>query len=162
MFTIAVFLALAACQRAPAPTLPRSVASTSFTELMDEGDLQLRQENWPDAIRIYEHALVHDPGNVTVHYRLGVALANQGRTRDAVAALTWVVDHAPHDSDEARLARQWLANEATVATTDAPAAIRAPDITGNADGASDPREMDPDARPVAPASPRDAPEDVKI
>jgi tetratricopeptide (TPR) repeat protein len=150
LLVAALALALAACQRSPAPS-PRAEGRRSFAELTVEGDAQLAAQAWPAAVSAYEAALVHDPSSLHVRYRLGVAYAALGRADDAARAFEWVVDHGSEDREEVRLARHWLveAGRRPGPARDEPVAQRADEPTASAQlqGRTEWRDLDPD-RPV--------------
>jgi len=104
---LATALAVSACQRAPLPT-PHVQPTASFETLRADADTRLRQRDWVGAVRAYEAAVTLDPANMSVRYGLGIALAQLDRHDAAAAAFVWVVEHGPIDSEEVRIARQWL------------------------------------------------------
>jgi tetratricopeptide (TPR) repeat protein len=105
---LAAALALAACQRAPAPSVPVAAAPSPVERLTAEGDALLAAGKYADAIEKYREAV--DVDGVAVHPRfgLGTAYSFLDRRPEAVAQLRWVLDHADATSTEYQEARRWL------------------------------------------------------
>lgn len=123
---IAVVVLAAACQ-SPGPTPGPTGSSTTPEELRAQADAHFAQQRYDAAVTAYREVLGTDDRNVAVRHRLAVALAHLGRADEATEAFRSVVEMAPPNSDEARIARQWLVEregprQAVAAATVAPAA----------------------------------------
>jgi tetratricopeptide (TPR) repeat protein len=98
-----------ACQSS-APPAPAPTASTpDLATLRARGDAHLALGEYEAAATAYQEAIGLDGASQALRHRLGVALARLGRLDEAAAAFRWVADNAPVASEEARIARQWLA-----------------------------------------------------
>jgi hypothetical protein len=109
-----------ACGGAPAPPPAPATRSADLDGLRAQARERLAQRDWAGAARACTEALALAPDDLALQYGLGVASAHLDRRDDAIAAFSWVAEHAPAGAEEARIARQWLA-EAGVIPTATPA-----------------------------------------
>ncbi len=137
-------LTLAACGGPPAGRAPQPAAPT-VERLRAEGDERLGRRDWAGAVRAYEQALLYAPDDVHARYRLGIALAHLERTEEAVTAFTWVADHGAPDSEEVRVAREWLvaAGVRPAARAAAGPAAEEPSPGGGLEGRTEWKNLDP-------------------
>ena len=99
---LVLVVTLAACQAAPPPSRQAAKdGGTLAAQALERGD-------YASAAELYRSALLADPENMRLHYGLAVAASYLDRRPEAVREFTWVLDRAPADSDEARMARRWL------------------------------------------------------
>jgi tetratricopeptide (TPR) repeat protein len=104
---LAVVLLAAAC-RAPATAPVPAKSAVDVKELRARGDAHLSMKEYEAAVQAYRDALAVDSGDVGTRHRLAVALAGLGRSDEAAESFRWVLASAARDSEEARIARQWL------------------------------------------------------
>jgi hypothetical protein len=124
-----VGMTLAACG-GPAPT-------TSEYDVVAEALKAFDRSDWVSAARLLREAIVKQPGDVRLHYSLGVAATHLEIRDEAIREFQWVLANAPAGSPEAVAARNWLI-AAGVLTT--PTLAR---DTGPSDGAAaDPERGD--------------------
>ncbi len=64
--------------------------------------------DYEGAWRLYDQALQATPEDAALWYALGVTLSRLDQRQETEAAFRYVVDHGKPDSEEVRLARQWL------------------------------------------------------
>ncbi len=91
----------AATQMAPRPQPSGLAPAQEAAALAELGDYE-------GAWRLYDEALQVAPEDAALWYALGVALSRLDQREETEAAFRYVVDHGKPDSDEVRLARQWL------------------------------------------------------
>jgi len=101
---VVLIVVLAGCQAAPPPPRPAAKsAAVLAAEALQQGDAA-------KAAELYRSALMAEPGNVSLHYGLGVAASHLDRRSEAVREFTWVVERGDKNSSEAIAARRWLAS----------------------------------------------------
>lgn len=98
----------AGCQRPPVPAAP-SVRATEVDDAA-EGDKAFDRQDWATAASHYRLAVQKAPAARILHYRLAIAASWLDRRDEATTEFEWVVANAPVDSEEARVARDWLAS----------------------------------------------------
>ncbi len=103
-----VALLTSACQQSPAPTPP----ATLEVDHAEEGRKALARQDWTAAASHFRKALDKLPGDVGVHYGLAIATSWLDQNEEATQEFQWVVANAPQASEEARVAREWLAGRA--------------------------------------------------
>jgi tetratricopeptide (TPR) repeat protein len=91
----------AATQMAPRPQPSGLAPAQEAAALAEVGDYE-------GAWRLYDAALQSAPEDVSLWYALGVALSRLDQREETEVAFRFVVDHGKPDSEEVRLARQWL------------------------------------------------------
>jgi tetratricopeptide (TPR) repeat protein len=102
---LALGLFLAACnasQPAPQPKAQATDATSAF-EALQAG-------NYQRAAELYRRALAAEPGSVGLHYGLAVAVSYLRLKDETAREFRWVLEQAPPASEEAGVARTWLAN----------------------------------------------------
>lgn len=99
--------ALAACQGPPPPSGPPAVAHD--TDPLAEAHGAMRRHDWTTAAALLQAALARTPDSLAVHYRLAIAYSHLNARADALREFAWVLAHAPAGSEEARVARAWVA-----------------------------------------------------
>jgi len=104
-FVIGVLLVIAGCQRAP---VPRPTAETPAVDHVEEAKKALAVADWVTAASHLRAALRRDPDRLFLHYNLALCATWLDQTDEAVREFDWVVVHAAADSDEVRVARDWL------------------------------------------------------
>ncbi|MBI2162391.1 MAG: carboxypeptidase regulatory-like domain-containing protein [Candidatus Rokubacteria bacterium] len=102
---IGLLLAVAGCQRAPEAPAPAPAV-----DHVAEARKALAVQGWAVAAPHLRAALQKDPESLFLHYNLGICASWLDLPEEAVREFEWVVAHAPGDSDEAKAARQWLAD----------------------------------------------------
>jgi hypothetical protein len=98
---IAVAVALAACQGAPAPRPAEKGAGALAAEALQQGD-------YARAADLYRTAVDDEPGSLPLHYGLGVATSYLDRRAETVRQFSWVLEHGEPGSSEVQAARSWL------------------------------------------------------
>lgn len=104
---LGLFLALAGCQRAAEPAV---VASGPVVDAVAEARQALARQAWAVAAPHLRTAIAQNPDDLFLHFNLAVSATWLELRDEAVREFQWVVAHAPAESDEARTARQWLAD----------------------------------------------------
>ena len=107
LVALGLFLALAGCQRAAEPSV---VASGPVVDAVAAARQALALQAWAAAARHLRTALARNPDDLFLHFNLAVCATWLELRDEAVREFEWVVAHAPAESDEARTARQWLAD----------------------------------------------------
>jgi hypothetical protein len=103
-------LALAGCQGAPPADPAVSFAVTVSADPAGDARAAMMRADWPVAARLLRTALAREPGTLDLHYRLAIVATYLEEREEAFREFEWVVAHAPEDSEEARVARAWLAS----------------------------------------------------
>jgi hypothetical protein len=99
-----LLLALAlGCQGPAAPPAP-----AARSDVAADADRAFQRREWVLAARLLREAIVHDPGNLTLHYRLAICASHLDLREEAIREFQWVLARAPAGSQEAETARQWL------------------------------------------------------
>jgi len=113
--SLALGLFLAACNATQPGPQPRAQATdaTSALEALQAGDYQRASE-------LYRRALAAEPGSVGLHYGLAVAVSHLYLKDEAAREFKWVLEQAPPASEEAGVARNWLANAGLLPRPTAP------------------------------------------
>lgn len=139
-------LAIAGCQRAPAPAPASSVQLMgSLTErLRAEGDALMKQQRYEEAALTYQTALNEAPRDIPIRFALAVALSYLPRREETVEHFRIVVQRGGPGSMEVKTAREWLANTGLLdggaaSTTAAEASARKGKVLGKLDW----RKIDP-------------------
>lgn len=103
--SLALGLFLAACNASQPTPQPRAQATdaTSAFEALQAGDYQRAAE-------LFRRALAAEPGSVGLHYGLAVAVSYLRLKDETAREFRWVLEQAPPGSEEAGVARNWLAN----------------------------------------------------
>lgn len=149
---LAAALLTAACQ-GPAPSPAPVQSGASPEELRARADAHFAEKNYDQAVAAYRDALAADERNLAVRHRLAVALAQLGRGDEAAEVFHAVIAQAPPGSDEARIARQWIAERESPAqpvgaTTLSPSTGAETGGTARVEGRTEWAHLDPSrARP---------------
>ena len=99
-------LTAAACTQQPsAPSAP----TTAEVDDAAEGHKAFDRQDWGTAASHYRIAIQKSPDDLVLHYRLAIATSWLDLRDEATTEFEWVVAHAATRSDEARVAREWLA-----------------------------------------------------
>jgi hypothetical protein len=108
----ALGLAIAGCQRAPAPAPAASAQIMgSLTErLRAEGDALMKQQRYEEAALKYQTALNEAPSDIPIRFALAVALSYLPRREETIEHFRIVVQRGAPGSMEVKAAREWLAN----------------------------------------------------
>ena len=89
-----------------------------------EGHRAFDRQEWATAASHYRLALQKTQDNLSIHYRLAISASWIDLRDEATAEFEWVVANAAASSEEARVAREWLAASRdrgeTVSATSAP------------------------------------------
>jgi hypothetical protein len=111
--TALLALAIAGCQRAPAPSASASTPVEtvgSLTErLKSEGDVLMTQQRYEEAAVKYQAALNQAPDDIAIRYALAVALSHTSQREETVTQFRLVVQRGTPGSPEVKAAREWLA-----------------------------------------------------
>ncbi len=103
---IGLALALGACQRAA--EAPR-VSAPVVLDQVALARTALAAQQWAVAAEHLRAALSTDPGSLFLHSNLAICATWLGLKDEAIREFEWVVANAPGDSEEAKIARRWLA-----------------------------------------------------
>lgn len=118
-------LAVVGCQRAPeAPPAARAPAADDVAL----AKAALAVADWARAAPHLRAALQKDPQSLFLHYNLAICATWLDLKAEAIREFGWVVDHAPSDSDEARTARKWLAENNKDTSTEVAASQTDPTV----------------------------------
>ena len=101
----AVVLTAAACQHPSSSSLPATTQIDHAAEARKAFDRQ----DWAHAASHFRLALQKSPEDLGLHYGLAVSVSWLDIRDEAITEFEWVVAHAASGSDEARVAREWLA-----------------------------------------------------
>lgn len=104
---LGLLLALAGCQRAAEPAV---VASGPVVDAVAEARQALARQAWAAAAPHLRTAIAQNPDDLFLHFNLAISATWLELRDEAVREFEWVVGHAPAESDEARTAREWLAD----------------------------------------------------
>jgi hypothetical protein len=104
---IGLFLALAGCQRAAEPSV---VASGPVVDAVAAARQALALQAWAVAAPHLRTAIARHPDDLFLRFNLAICATWLELREEAVREFEWVVAHASTESDEARTARQWLAD----------------------------------------------------
>jgi hypothetical protein len=104
---IGLALALGACQRGP-EVAPR--ASAPAVDHVAEARQAIAAEQWAVAAEHLRAAVLQDPRSLYGHYSLAVCATWLDLKDEAAREFEWVVANAPTESEEAKLAKRWLAD----------------------------------------------------
>src|SRR5437870_10187068 len=99
-------LVMAGCQRAP--VVP-GASAPAVGNHVDEAKTALAAANWAGAAPHLRAALQQDPNSLFLHSNLAVCATWLDLKDEAIREFEWVVANAPGDSEEAKIARRWLA-----------------------------------------------------
>ena len=103
-------LSLAGCQGAPPAEPVVSVAVDVGGDVAAEARAAMVRGDWPVAARLLRTALTREPQSLNLHYRLAISATHLDAHEEAVREFQWVEAQAPADSEEASVARAWLAS----------------------------------------------------
>ncbi len=103
---IGLALALGACQRAA--EAPR-VSAPVVLDQVALARTALAAQQWAVAAEHLRAALSTDPGSLFLHSNLAICATWLDLKDEAIREFEWVVANAPGDSEEAKIARRWLA-----------------------------------------------------
>jgi len=96
---------VAGCQQSSV----RPIAKKAEADHAVAGHKAFDQRDWGGAASHYRLALHKMPDELILHYRLAIAASWLGLRDEATTEFEWIVAHALMTSDEARVAREWLA-----------------------------------------------------
>jgi hypothetical protein len=101
----AVVLTGAGCQQ------PSTSVSPATTEVDHAAEARkaFERQDWGTAAPHFRLALEKSPGDLSLHYGLAICASWLDIHDEAIREFQWVVDHAAAGSEEARVAREWLA-----------------------------------------------------
>ena len=103
---IGLALGLGACQRAA--EAPR-VSAPVVLDQVALARRALAAQQWAVAAEHLRAALSTDPGSLFLHSNLAICATWLDLKDEAIREFEWVVANAPGDSEEAKIARRWLA-----------------------------------------------------
>ena len=96
----------------PEPEVPVTLVpprtESEDVNLAQQAEACVARGDYEEAWRLYYQALQAAPEDVSLWYGLGVALSRLGLGKEAEEAFRYVVRRGRPDSEEVRLARQWL------------------------------------------------------
>jgi hypothetical protein len=131
---LALVLTLSACQQSSTPQTPRVQETDPATLAREAFD----RKDWAAAAPLLRTAIERDKESLDLHYKLAISASYLSLIDEAVTHFEWVVAHAAQQSEEARIAREWLA--AAKSREGATTSARAPD--GSREPVSGPRVGD--------------------
>lgn len=106
----------------PAP-LPPEPAEASLAQ---QAEALAARGEYVEAWRLYFQALQATPGDVALWYGLGITLSHLDQRKETAEAFRYVMRHGRPDSEEVRLARQWLLDAGALAESPAPPRVVEP------------------------------------
>ena len=86
-----------------------SVPATAEVDDAAEGHKAFDRQDWATAATHYRLAIQKAPATLLLHYRLAIAASWLDRRDEATTEFEWVVANATAGTEEARVARDWLA-----------------------------------------------------
>src|SRR5262249_27329973 len=104
---------VAGCQQSSV----RPIAKKAEADHAVAGHKAFDQRDWGGAASHYRLALQKMPDELILHYRLAIAASWLGLRDEATTEFEWIVAHALMTSEEARVAREWLAASRGQTTT---------------------------------------------
>lgn len=102
---LTLVLAVSACQQSPAPQKPRVQEQDPAVLARQAFD----SKDWAAAAPLFRTAIARDKESLELHYKLAISASYLSLVDEAVTEFEWVVAHAAEASEEARVAREWLA-----------------------------------------------------
>ena len=122
-------LALAGCQRSPAPAPGGATADAlaSFEALHERADARVAEGDWAGARAALEEALRRRPGDVHTRYLHALVLTRLGLRDPAAEGFRWVVDNGAPGSDDVEQAMQWLIRAGVLQAPEAAASPEHPE-----------------------------------
>jgi hypothetical protein len=66
-------------------------------------------QDWPAAAPLFRSAIGRDGESLELHFKLAITTSHLAFIEETVREFQWVLAHAPGGSEEARIAREWLA-----------------------------------------------------
>jgi hypothetical protein len=118
---VALAVAILGCQRAPSP--PPPPAGQTETDVVARARQAVARSDWSAAAPLLREALVAWPGDLGLHYGLAVAASYLDLRDEATREFQWVLTHAHPDSQEYKVAKNWLGDDSgAVAASQAPPA----------------------------------------
>jgi hypothetical protein len=121
---LALVLTLSACQQSSAPQTPRVQEADPATLAREAFD----RKDWAAAAPLLRTAIERDQESLDLHYKLAISASYLSLIEEAVTHFEWVVAHAAQQSEEARIAREWLA--AAKSREGTTTSVRGPDGSG--------------------------------
>ena len=103
---LGLLLVFGGCQRAA----ERPSMAPATPDVVAEARKALAMQAWAAAAPHLRTAITRNPDDLFLHYNLAVCATWLERRDEAVREFEWVVAHAPAESEEAKTARQWLAD----------------------------------------------------
>lgn len=102
---LTLVLAVSACQDSPAPQKPR-VQEQDPVALARQA---FEGKDWAAAAPLFRTAIGRNTESLELHYKLAISASYLSLVDEAMTEFEWVVAHAVPASEEARIAREWLA-----------------------------------------------------
>ena len=102
---------LAGCQGSPPASVSSSAVDPTAAALA-----AVERRDWAQAAPLLREALERSPGDRRLHYHLAVSASYLDAAAEAEREFHWVVEHFPPDAEEAKTARNWLAQANLVGT----------------------------------------------
>jgi tetratricopeptide (TPR) repeat protein len=99
----------------PAPPRPEPAE----VSLAQQAEALAARGEYVEAWRLYFQALQATPGDVALWYGLGITLSHLDQRKETAEAFRYVMRHGRPDSEEVRLARQWLLDAGALAESPA-------------------------------------------
>ena len=124
---LGVALTLGACQSAP--EAPRVAAPV--VDHVAQARQALAAQQWAVAAEHLRAALSTDPSSLFLHSNLAICATWLDLKDEATREFEWVVAHAPGDSEEAKVARRWLAGNRSGTETTAMASAANDPMVGD-------------------------------
>ena len=106
LLLVAILLAGAGCQRAPAP--PPTAEVSEVDRLRTEAEALMGKPDYAGAVEKYKTALALSSESVPLRFGLGTAYSFLDKKPEAIEEFRWVIGHAGTDTREHQEARSWL------------------------------------------------------
>jgi len=106
-----VFLVAAACQR---QSIARVAVEAPVPDVVEAARGAMASRDWLAAAPLFRQAIPNSPDSVALHYDLAICASHLDLRAEASREFRWVFAHAAASSEEAQVARRWLADAGAV------------------------------------------------
>jgi hypothetical protein len=129
-----VLLIAAACEK---QSVARVVADGPGPAPAEAARSAMASRDWAAAAALFRQAIGKTPDDAALHYDLAICASYLDLHDEAAREFQWVLAHAVAGSEEAQVARRWLADAAGVAASPATTEQAAPAVDPNDPKAGD-------------------------
>jgi hypothetical protein len=130
-----VLLVAAACEK---QSVARVIADAPGPAPAEAARSAMASRDWVAAAPLFRQAIAKSPDDIALHYDLAICASYLDLRDEAAREFQWVLVHAAIGSEEAQVARRWLADAGGVAaspvTSNQPAPVSDPNDPRTGDG----------------------------